>query len=322
MRPGEVLDAQADLITRLEDPTFHQYIDVWAAPDGDPKGVDFHSLLRNHVKAGHAYRVTHDMSQMVEFAASQLEDLDRFDLSLAPTGCGIVCFDRPLPVKDVRGRTMLIHWLIWGPAQVRASLASPVLSGTALWTFNDYWREPDDVAQELAAKEHSARDVFLHKVGRWAGVGMDVAFPEQRMGPAWIEPSETKRAEILAEGGIPSAATSVNRYVMALWMLLNQTVTKVEDESIDRPARRRAVKAKLPPKVTVIRLRREESHYEPRDGESLVEWHHRWIVRGHWRWQACGAGRTERKRIWIAPFIKGPESAPIKQSEKVYSLDR
>lgn len=34
---------------------------------------------------------------------------------------------------------------------------------------------------------------------------------------------------------------------------------------------------------------------------------HRHIVRGHYRDQPHGPGRSERKRIWIAPFWKGPE---------------
>lgn len=35
----------------------------------------------------------------------------------------------------------------------------------------------------------------------------------------------------------------------------------------------------------------------------------RYCVRGHWRNQAYGTGRAERKRIFIAPFWKGPEGA-------------
>jgi hypothetical protein len=35
------------------------------------------------------------------------------------------------------------------------------------------------------------------------------------------------------------------------------------------------------------------------------------LVRGHWRNQACGPGLTERRATWIAPYWKGPETAPI-----------
>jgi hypothetical protein len=35
------------------------------------------------------------------------------------------------------------------------------------------------------------------------------------------------------------------------------------------------------------------------------------LVRGHWRNQACGPAMAERKWIWIEPYWKGPEDAPI-----------
>lgn len=36
----------------------------------------------------------------------------------------------------------------------------------------------------------------------------------------------------------------------------------------------------------------------------------RYVVRGHWRNQACGAGMLDRRMKWIAPYWKGPEEAP------------
>lgn len=40
-----------------------------------------------------------------------------------------------------------------------------------------------------------------------------------------------------------------------------------------------------------------------------------YIVRGHWRNQVHGPGRTGRKRIWIQPYWKGPEEAPRRLRE-------
>lgn len=37
----------------------------------------------------------------------------------------------------------------------------------------------------------------------------------------------------------------------------------------------------------------------------------RFIVRGHWRNQACGEKYSLHKRIWIHPFYKGPELAEV-----------
>lgn len=38
---------------------------------------------------------------------------------------------------------------------------------------------------------------------------------------------------------------------------------------------------------------------------------HRFIVSGHWRGQAYGPNHSERRRQWIAPFVKGPRDKPL-----------
>ena len=35
------------------------------------------------------------------------------------------------------------------------------------------------------------------------------------------------------------------------------------------------------------------------------------VVAGHWKMQPCGPGKSERKRIFIEPYWRGPEDAPI-----------
>lgn len=37
----------------------------------------------------------------------------------------------------------------------------------------------------------------------------------------------------------------------------------------------------------------------------------RWIVSGHYRNQPYGPGRTQHRRIWIAPYIAGPKDKPL-----------
>ena len=41
------------------------------------------------------------------------------------------------------------------------------------------------------------------------------------------------------------------------------------------------------------------------------------LVSGHWRNQVCGAGGLDRKTIWIEPFWRGPEAAPLTEKRAV-----
>lgn len=44
---------------------------------------------------------------------------------------------------------------------------------------------------------------------------------------------------------------------------------------------------------------------------------HRWVVRGHWRHQPHGPGRSQRRLQWRESYIKGPEGAPLIRSRPV-----
>lgn len=93
-------------------------------------------------------------------------------------------------------------------------------------------------------------------------------------------------------------------------------------------AAQRARRMEIPDRVTVVALRRVEGHSH---GETDVEWHHRWLVRGHWRWQHVSKNHPlaepdpaggYRARVWVRPHVKGPEDKPFHLTEKVYALVR
>lgn len=71
--------------------------------------------------------------------------------------------------------------------------------------------------------------------------------------------------------------------------------------------------------VASLRRRRYESDAE-REAESR-QFTHRWIVRGHMRNQAIGPrnaeGGQQHTRVWIAPYVKGPEDKPLVLKDRV-----
>jgi hypothetical protein len=75
------------------------------------------------------------------------------------------------------------------------------------------------------------------------------------------------------------------------------------------------------PIVKIIELRTLKRPGCP-DGESDIEWTHRWIVRGHWREQWIPSRNAHEPR-WIAPYVKGPEDKPLVVADKtVYAVVR
>lgn len=51
-----------------------------------------------------------------------------------------------------------------------------------------------------------------------------------------------------------------------------------------------------------------------------IEYHHRWIVSGHFRNQTYGPNNSLRRRQWIPPYIKGPTGAPLLNRAKILNI--
>ncbi|MGH7743242.1 MAG: hypothetical protein ACREQ5_00265 [Candidatus Dormibacteria bacterium] len=359
MRPTEVLDHRADLVARISDPTVRE---IWAAQVAEEamdtareesrrRGDDTFTgpgwgqekaksngaanikAMWRSVEEAEAFHVSQDLTTLVVYSASQLSEVDRVDRSMAPTRSGIARFEGGIPFTDVRGKKLRISWIVWGPvlAQFRGrhDVGEPE-EITATWMWNDHYAERDEIGdsmEELFGPQEweDARRVL----GRWGFIGSGVMIENARLGPAWIDPGETKTEEVIAAEGVPQQFTNATRLIHAFFLLLGQTVTASRTEVPDRARRRRAEKAKLPARVTVVSLRNLETVRAA--GESMVEWSHRWLVRGFWRWQVCGpdhdlaqelAPGKWRARIWIAPHVKGPAGKPLIVSAKVYSVHR
>ena len=67
--------------------------------------------------------------------------------------------------------------------------------------------------------------------------------------------------------------------------------------------------------ITVDRAAQQQAS-QPSTGTRKVTV--RSLVSGHWRNQPCGEGKQDTKRIWIEPFWRGPEGAPI--TRKTHNL--
>lgn len=114
------------------------------------------------------------------------------------------------------------------------------------------------------------------------------------------------------------------RWVGAALLLMNQRIIETKKEPVRRETLKRLQRAKVEyvPSVNIVTLRRT-AKTAGTDETHDVEWHHRWVVSGHWRQQAYGPHREQRRPIWILPHIKGPESKPLKMTPtRIFSVSR
>lgn len=135
---------------------------------------------------------------------------------------------------------------------------------------------------------------------------------------AW-PPDDTEHPE-LALSKDPGTTSMWVAMIMCAFQLAGQSnLAEITSERTPRPERRRTERAGLPARdVRVVRLRRHLR--EACDaGGSGREYRHRWVVRGHWRQQWYPKRGVHRPK-WIAPYLKGPDDAPLLGGERVTVL--
>lgn len=116
----------------------------------------------------------------------------------------------------------------------------------------------------------------------------------------------------------------VHRFCKAFWALCQQRIGRAETAAVDRAARRRAERAGVESlvgvRVVTLRRRAPSTTEAASEGQS-VDWSCRWVVEGHWRNQWYPSSELHRQ-IWIDPYEKGPEDAPLKLKDRVYKVTR
>lgn len=124
-------------------------------------------------------------------------------------------------------------------------------------------------------------------------------------------------------GKVASHVGQMRRRLLSTLLLMGEEVY-AERERVSRPTRRRweASKLKLPEdfSVGVTRLRRYHSSAYDQHPDSEPIYTHRFYVRGHWR--RLHRGTPEERAVWVRPYIKGPDHAPLIERFRVTALDR
>jgi hypothetical protein len=330
MRPKDMLDLRGDLAAKVSNPTFRQGmagIIVHGKTIIDHKNANqIVDYLPRTAATAENFFVIPEMSDLVQYASSVLDSTDVADVTLAPSRSGFAYFEKPLELIDIRQKRVLVHALMWDTS-IDGSLVAHM--------WNDEYALPDDAA--LTKRKDIEEDLpvglsisdkkwedWMRVQGRWGYAGIVVYKDGSPIGDERLEVSEDLARQFEdVEGVSPEKFSNPHRLVHAFWLLLSQTLTAREVERGDRKMARRMKQMGVPNEVTVITFRRVD--YDPKmEGAAKVEWNHRWLVRGYWRWQPYKneEGDWARKRIWINPHVKGPVDKPLVITQKINAFVR
>lgn len=256
------------------------------------RGIDVGQLQGEEVAALRSADLYHLSEPMVELAFGAASSLPPFELEPEdlPSSIGFAFLGS--------GRVQL-HPEV-GPA---AAVLWRPMNGMALFTF---FADTENVVTDLVSRGETTRAAAArHRAitGRLSPMALEAVIPFG----ASDGYEDRHRLEPML------------RIIRAAWLLMQQPLALSSEVHADRAAQKRLRRAGYEPKpVRVIELRRP-AHSGSGDGSR--EFHHQWIVRGHWRQQWYPAREVHRP-VWIAPHIKGPEGAPLIGGEKVYAWKR
>lgn len=310
-------------------------------------------MFDNMIGRGTAFYVSPRMARIACDLANELEPMPLFPTDV-PVTTGYLwlgssmrlnnygVFNDPNdPMQDV---SIPIRVLAWDAADVRRPPEGPrPARGAGPWADDE---SPGDVGPGVAILGLSDGGEIRDTLARFE-VNRGIAkapWPESlkwvpwettgwAYGTEWRQATVAEDADTetrLHAGVVNEGNTFIRKFLFAVWRLIREEVAVVEPFRPDRHAARRI--ARQAPNfgdLQIVRLRRI---YDPlceltedERGERLRlerEWSHRWRVREHWAWRACGPNRSERRLVKIESYVKGPEHLPFVEKDKVYSLER
>jgi len=186
------------------------------------------------------------------------------------------------------------------------------------------WAHPATTRRITAVSWATHDDVIQAVAYRAIGTGLDdQAMQHLRDEVGWLAPMRT--FQLRHEQLVDDAHGHSCAILLATWLLIAQKAAETVAAEVDKTVRKRYARTKRPlPDVRIVRIRAhsqgEDTANTATTGTGRTYTSRVWVT-GHWRNQAYGKGRALRRPVYIHPFLRGPEDAPIKLSTTVRILD-
>lgn len=310
-------------------------------PPGPPEQAAATLLAeeRRRLQAARLFLVTEEMTELARVAGAGLPDY-RLRPEDLPCPAGLVVFSSSigdyLSPDGHDGRRQRTHIVAcsWGPTAMQTRHDGVWIT---FWCPINHARLAARLAREQGLRRAEAERVV------WSSRG-EMAWDNE----AWMAFGGTDKVTLIEHNKVTGTFTSKDKSkqketssaswtqtLRAAWLLMTQPgITDVQDQPLPRRQQRRAeTEGYNSDPVRVVRLRAHPAA-DPADGHDPRTAAHRattsagrdytvrWMVRGHWRQQPHGPGRTQRRPVWINPHIKGPDGAPLTTPDTVYLVDR
>lgn len=259
------------------------------------------------------YYCDEDMTEMVEMGAKVLEHEDMSDISLVKVDRGFCYFAGGIQLSE----GMKIHAIAWTPDEFSNELTGE--KDYLITAYNDRFSGPDQGLNGWMS--------FFSRSGlpvpeyRWV---YRATTPYRNGDP--MGPTKEFADKITEIGGSPAVSVTPSYVMHALMLMLQQPpeIVTVSRREMSNKKQLKRLKAKnIPSEVTVIDIRHKYRSMSASGSPVDREYSRRWLVVGHWRWQPMKdkeTGLPIRKRIWINPYIKGPEDKPFVATKRVHAL--
>lgn len=254
--------------------------------------------------------ISGEMSQLCHDAAADLKEA-HLGRDLWPTEAGFMVFAEPIALEGQEWRNANDPAL----EPIRAAAWYPEDGRCSVLLFTD-----------LTAMVNAT----IHRLGDRLGDEVDEARRRRNIdgvrastGIKWLIPAGGDEYPVDAPIPLPTEPGSCPAGFMlsTVWLLMGQRGLTTVKSGVPVPKnkaarRRQAADRRELDSVRIIEIRSGTDHAAAYSGTTRA-YRHRWMVKGHWRQQwypSLGLNRP----VWIAPYLKGPEGAPLLTGEKVH----
>jgi hypothetical protein len=307
-RPVDLPELRAEMAQWAESPdAAEHWAKVGKNMDSDGEYSPLRGLTAEGLRRAELFFIEPDLAELAAHAAKSLPDLTLEPEDL-PAPCGLMY--SPEPIFVAGNGTNHILGAAWEPCPVTGggeftdadgrTVARQAVWVTYLVERDQYLERVNDLSARASARARLPRLHHLSPRGIWIL-------------------NHGGNPDDLAETRARGFDTSPAQVIRSAWLLMQQEGLARDTEiGLDRATRKRLTRAgveEADTRIRVIALRRPSKPAGEAE-TSERDYHHQWVVRGHWRNQPYKRQDVVRP-IWIAPHIKGPEGAPLLGGERV-----